>query len=432
MARRGASRGGRSAGARGRSDAVRWPRRRRWRRSPPGTGTRTCRRTRCRPRRSATGDSTIALPDHTPAARDREMAALSALRARVEAVPVGGAVRGRSRDAVAAAGRDRRGPRLRQLRAGRLGGRRARRHAGGFMRLPELQPVRTPAEGWKLVRADGEDGRVRRPGDRQPAARPGGGEGRHRRRDCGGCWASSTSCWRSPTPSGRCARRPRRRTRLAGARTAGVLARGRRRARRRHPPGLRAPARRCCVRRSCRAPATRRTPASSTSPGAPACYAKLVKVHTSLELPAAEIHRIGLEELARIHAEMARIGKQRSARRAARFAAAAARRSGGVLPRARRRRDGGAQGARARAGGASRVFSGGCRARRASSSASTPSRRRTRRSPITARPPSTARAPPPTTSTPTSPRPARATRSRRSRSTNRCPATTSRSRSRRS
>jgi uncharacterized protein (DUF885 family) len=34
-----------------------------------------------------------------------------------------------------------------------------------------------------------------------------------------------------------------------------------------------------------------------------------VKVHTSLDLPAAEIHKIGLEELARIHAEMATVAK---------------------------------------------------------------------------------------------------------------------------
>jgi uncharacterized protein (DUF885 family) len=45
-------------------------------------------------------------------------------------------------------------------------------------------------------------------------------------------------------------------------------------------------------------------------PGGAACYARLVKVHTSLELPADEIHRIGMEELARIQAEMRRLGKQ--------------------------------------------------------------------------------------------------------------------------
>jgi uncharacterized protein (DUF885 family) len=31
-----------------------------------------------------------------------------------------------------------------------------------------------------------------------------------------------------------------------------------------------------------------------------ACYESLIKVHTSLALPAEEIHRIGLEEVARV------------------------------------------------------------------------------------------------------------------------------------
>jgi uncharacterized protein (DUF885 family) len=45
-------------------------------------------------------------------------------------------------------------------------------------------------------------------------------------------------------------------------------------------------------------------------PGGAACYTRLIKVHTSLELPAAEIHRIGLEELARIQTEMRALGKE--------------------------------------------------------------------------------------------------------------------------
>jgi uncharacterized protein (DUF885 family) len=45
-------------------------------------------------------------------------------------------------------------------------------------------------------------------------------------------------------------------------------------------------------------------------PGGAACYARLIKVHTSLELPAAEIHRIGMEELARIQTEMRALGKE--------------------------------------------------------------------------------------------------------------------------
>jgi uncharacterized protein (DUF885 family) len=45
-------------------------------------------------------------------------------------------------------------------------------------------------------------------------------------------------------------------------------------------------------------------------PGGAACYTRLIKVHTSLELPAAEIHEIGLAELARVQAEMRQLGKE--------------------------------------------------------------------------------------------------------------------------
>lgn len=40
----------------------------------------------------------------------------------------------------------------------------------------------------------------------------------------------------------------------------------------------------------------------------PACYRRLIHIHTSLDLPADEIHRIGLEENARIRAEMIALG----------------------------------------------------------------------------------------------------------------------------
>jgi len=45
-------------------------------------------------------------------------------------------------------------------------------------------------------------------------------------------------------------------------------------------------------------------------PGGPACYAQLIRVHTSLDLSAEEIHKIGLEELARIQGEMTKVGQQ--------------------------------------------------------------------------------------------------------------------------
>ncbi|HVZ75451.1 MAG TPA: DUF885 domain-containing protein [Polyangia bacterium] len=48
----------------------------------------------------------------------------------------------------------------------------------------------------------------------------------------------------------------------------------------------------------------------SNVPGGAACYAKLIKVHTSLDLPAKEIHEIGLRELARIQAEMRAVAKE--------------------------------------------------------------------------------------------------------------------------
>jgi uncharacterized protein (DUF885 family) len=43
-------------------------------------------------------------------------------------------------------------------------------------------------------------------------------------------------------------------------------------------------------------------------PDGVACYESLIKVHTSLALPAEEIHRIGLEEVARVRAEMTALG----------------------------------------------------------------------------------------------------------------------------
>ncbi len=45
-------------------------------------------------------------------------------------------------------------------------------------------------------------------------------------------------------------------------------------------------------------------------PDGAACYTRLIKVHTSLMLTAIEIHKIGLAELDRIHAEMARAGQE--------------------------------------------------------------------------------------------------------------------------
>ena len=251
------------------------------------------------------------LPDNTPAARDREMAALAALRARVEAVPAAALSAGRSRDA-------RRCCSARSTRELAFGSCAlddwavdARDGTAGGVHAPARAAAGAHAR--RRLEAGGaleKMGAVHRSGDGQPAARAGGGQGRDRRRD--------------PTragPAGRSAGQARRQVAAARARRARRTPTGRpperlaftradrRGDRRRHPPGVRAPPRRCCAPRSCRAPATRRTPASSTCRAAPPATRKLIKVHTSLELPAAEIHRIGLEELARIHAEMARIGQ---------------------------------------------------------------------------------------------------------------------------
>jgi uncharacterized protein (DUF885 family) len=46
------------------------------------------------------------------------------------------------------------------------------------------------------------------------------------------------------------------------------------------------------------------------TPDGAACYARLIKIHTSLELSPDEIHRFGLEELRRIRAETERLGAQ--------------------------------------------------------------------------------------------------------------------------
>jgi uncharacterized protein (DUF885 family) len=43
-------------------------------------------------------------------------------------------------------------------------------------------------------------------------------------------------------------------------------------------------------------------------PGGEACYAALVRVHTSLALEPKAVHQLGLDELARIHGEMQRLG----------------------------------------------------------------------------------------------------------------------------
>jgi uncharacterized protein (DUF885 family) len=45
-------------------------------------------------------------------------------------------------------------------------------------------------------------------------------------------------------------------------------------------------------------------------PGGKECYEKLIRVHTSLSLPAQQIHQVGLEENAKIRAEMIALGRR--------------------------------------------------------------------------------------------------------------------------
>ena len=249
------------------------------------------------------------LPDNTPVGRDRQLAALAALRERVVSVP-----------AVALPAGDRV---TRSLLLGEIDSDLAFGSCAlddwtvdardgmqvVFLRLPELQPVRTPVEGWKLVarwekmsafidqetvnlrrglaagkvataeelhRVIGQlDDLLAKPDDKWPLRAPA---------------ATAHADWPAPERLAF--------TRAIDAAIAGAI----RPAFERYRAALRAEI----------LPRARDEAHAGISnvPGGAACYEKLVKVHTSLEIPAAEIHRIGLEELARIHAEMEAIGKK--------------------------------------------------------------------------------------------------------------------------
>jgi uncharacterized protein (DUF885 family) len=248
------------------------------------------------------------LPDNTPAGRDREMAALAALRERVAIVPAA---------ALSSGDRATRSLLLGEIDADLAVGSCALDDWAvdardgtqvEFLRLPDLQPVRTVAEGWRLVArwekmgayVDQETANLRRglaagkvataeeirrvlgqlddllakPDDKWPLRAPA---------------AAPHPDWPAPE-------------RLAFSRAidAAVAAHIR-------PAFERL---RAALRAEVLPRARDETHAGILNvAGGADCYAKLVKVHTSLELPAAEIHRIGLDELARIHAEMARIGQ---------------------------------------------------------------------------------------------------------------------------
>jgi uncharacterized protein (DUF885 family) len=249
------------------------------------------------------------LPDLTPAARDREMERLRALRARVEAVPPAALPPG---DRV-----------TRSLLLGEIDADLARGACQlddwsvdardgfqvAFLRLPELQPVRTPAEGramvarWQKMGAtiDQETANLRRGlGAGKVATRA---EVERVLGQLDDLLAKPDAQWplRAPAaaphtdwPAGEQA-----------AFAAGIdaaIAGGARPAFSRQRDALRAEI----------LPRARDEAHSGISnvPDGAACYARLIKVHTSLDLPAEQIHSIGLEELARIRAEMERVGRE--------------------------------------------------------------------------------------------------------------------------
>jgi uncharacterized protein (DUF885 family) len=249
------------------------------------------------------------LSDNTPAGREREVVALGGLRTKVESVPAAALSAG---DRV-----------TRSLLLGEIDSDLA--IAGCalddwtvdardgtqvvFLRLPELQPVRTAAEGWKLVARwekmggyiDQETANLRRGLGAGKVAT--GDELRRVLGQLDDLLAKPDDKWplRAPAAAAHADWAAPERlafTRAIDAAIAGAI----RPAFERQRAALRAEI----------LPRARDEAHAGISnvPGGAACYAKLIKVHTSLEIPAAEIHQMGLQELARIHAEMETIGKK--------------------------------------------------------------------------------------------------------------------------
>jgi len=268
------------------------------------------------------------LRDYTPAARDREAAALTALRARVDAVP-----------SAALPPVDRV---TRALLLGEIDAELAYRACAlddwsidardglqvALLRLPELQPVRTPAEGWKLLARwekmgaaiDQNTANLRRGLAAGKVATA--DEVRRVLGQLDDLLGKPDDKWplRAPASAAHADWPPAERlafTRAIDAAIAGAI----RPAFERHRAALRSEI----------LPRARDGAHAGilNVPGGVACYPRLIQVHTSLPLPALEIHRIGLEELKRIHAEMERVGR-------ATFGPAA-----GSLPELKRRLRGG-------------------------------------------------------------------------------------------
>ena len=248
------------------------------------------------------------LRDYTPAARDREVAALTGLRARVDAVPFA---------ALPPADRV-----TRALLLGEIDAELAYRACAlddwsvdardglhvGLMRLPELQPVRTPAEGWKLLARwekmgaaiDQNTANLRRGLAAGKVATA--DEVRRVLGQLDDLLGKPDDKWplRAPASAAHADWPPAERLAFTRAIDAAIAA-AIRPAFERHRAVLRAEI----------LPRARDGAHAGilNVPGGAACYPRLIQVHTSLALPAQEIHRIGLEELKRIHAEMERVGR---------------------------------------------------------------------------------------------------------------------------
>jgi uncharacterized protein (DUF885 family) len=249
------------------------------------------------------------LPDLTPAARDRDLARLGALRAEVEAVPAA---------ALSSGDRVTRALLLREIDGDladgvcRLDDWAVDARDGlevALLRLPELQPVRTVAEGRTLVArwqkmgatidqqnanlarglAEGKvataeevkrvlgqlDDLLAKPDDKWPLRAPAA----------------------APHPDWTLAERQAFVSGIDAAIASGAR------------PAF---ARQRDLLRGQILPRARDEAHAGISnvPGGAACYARLIEIHTSLALSAEEIHRVGLEELARIKAEIARVGEE--------------------------------------------------------------------------------------------------------------------------
>jgi uncharacterized protein (DUF885 family) len=249
------------------------------------------------------------LPDLSPEARDREMARLASLRRDVEAVPASALGPG---DRV-----------TRALLLGEIDADLARGECRlddwsvdardglqvALMRLPELQPSRTPAEGrvmlarWQKMGAtiDQQTANLRRGLAAGKVATA--EEVRRVLGQLDALLAKPDREWpiakpaATPHPDWPAADRDAFTAGIAAAIATGArpaFARQREALRQEILPHARDDAH----------------VGISNVPGGAACYARLIKVHTSLDLTADEIHRIGLEELARIQGEMARVGQQ--------------------------------------------------------------------------------------------------------------------------